>query len=284
MALVAVALVGACASSDGSRSATPSSVPAGTSGVGPVPRGVEAGVVEVTDGDTLVVEVGGREERVRLIGINTPERGECFADEATAALAGLVEGGEVRLVVDQSDRDDYGRLLRDVYVGDTFVNEDLVRDGFALANRYEPDVAHAGELEAAQAEAEAAGRGLWAPDACGRPDAAAAVVVVEEIEADPPGDDTLDPNAEYVVVRNTGDGAVDLTGWGIKDESASHRFAFPDGFSLAAGAAVTVHTGCGADTGTDLFWCNEGSAVWNNDGDTAFLLDPSGNVVDTRTY
>ena len=47
---------------------------------------------------------------------------------------------------------------------------------------------------------------------------------------------------------------------------------------------MTVHTGCGADTGTDLFWCNEGSAVWNNDGDTAFLLDPRGNVVDTRTY
>jgi micrococcal nuclease len=238
----------------------------------------------VTDGDTLVVAVEGREEDVRLIGINTPERDECFFAEATNALADLVEDQTIGLVVDETDRDQYGRLLRYVFAGDTFVNEAMVRGGFAQAVRYEPDVARADELDAAQAEAEAAQRGLWAPDACGRVDADAGALVVERIEADPPGDDTLDANAEYAVVANRSDGEVDLTGWVLKDETASHRFAFPAGFTLAAGATVTVHTGCGSATATDLFWCNQGSAIWNNDGDTAFLLDPNGNVVATRSY
>ena len=241
-------------------------------------------MLRVTDGDTLVVEVDGREEDVRLIGINTPERDECFFAEATNALVELVDGRDVRLVVDQTDRDQFGRLLRYVFVGDTFVNEAMVRDGFAQAFRYEPDVARADQLDAAQAEARADERGLWAPDACGRVDADAGALVVERIEADPPGDDTLDPNAEYAVVANRSDGEVDLTGWVLKDETASHRFAFAAGFTLPAGATVTVRTGCGSPTATDLFWCNQGSAVWNNDGDTAFLLDPNGNVVDSRSY
>lgn len=295
-----VVLLAACASSGGGAGDTASDAPTdptttsapaagtATSGVpgGPPSSGGgdRAAVVGVTDGDTLTVDLAGREEDVRLIGINTPERGECFADDATAALGDLLAGREVRLLADVSDRDQYDRLLRYVFVDDTFVNEAMVRGGYALAYRYEPDVARADELDAAQADAEEAGRGLWAPDACGRVDDAAGSLVIGDLVADPPGDDTLDANAEYVVVRNDGDAAVDLTGWGVKDESASHRFAFPSGFSLAAGASVTVHTGCGAPSATDLFWCNQGSAVWNNDGDTAFLLDPEGNIVDTLAY
>lgn len=248
--------------------------------------GDAARVTHVTDGDTIDVSLDGRDERVRLVGINAPEatQDECFSAEATAALTALVGGRTVRLVRDESDRDDYARLLRYVYVGDTFVNEDLVRRGFAQAYRYEPDTAQADRLDAAQTAAEQAQAGLWAPDACGRVRPGGAGLVVDRIEADPPGDETLDANAEFVVVRNGGAAAIDLGGWGLKDESASHRFAFPAGFTLAAGASVTVHTGCGSPTATDLFWCNQGSAVWNNDGDTAFLLDPAGNVVDTRTY
>ena len=55
-------------------------------------------------------------------------------------------------------------------------------------------------------------------------------------------------------------------------------------FDLPAGAQVRVRTGCGRDTSTDLYWCEQGSAVWNNSGDTAFLSDPRGNTVDTRSY
>ncbi len=74
-----------------------------------------------------------------------------------------------------------------------------------------------------------------------------------------------------------------------KDESASHRYDFPIGFTLLGGETVAIRTGCEIDsegpseTGTDLFWCWS-SAIWNNDGDTAFLLDDSGNIVDSRSY
>lgn len=290
LAALALLPLGACTSAPDDRG-SPSLFTAASSVPAPVrgePGGEEVGrVLRVTDGDTLRVELDGREEDVRLIGINAPETGECFAAEATAGLSELMDRArddEIVLVRDVSDRDRFGRLLRYAYVGEQSVNEAMVADGLALAVRFEPDVGGAERLEAAQADAERDGRGLWAPDACGRVDADAGSVVIADLVADPPGDDTADANAEYVVVENRGAEPVDLSGWGLKDETASHRFAFPVGFSLAPGAAVTVHTGCGSPAGADLFWCNQGSAVWNNDGDTAFLLDPDGNIVDTRAY
>lgn len=98
-------------------------------------------VTRVIDGDTIDVMIDGTEERVRYIGVNTPERDEpCYSD-ATDANRALVEGQTVRLVIDTSNRDRFDRLLRYVYVGETFVNEALVRDGWAEVARYEPDTA-----------------------------------------------------------------------------------------------------------------------------------------------
>jgi competence protein ComEC len=106
-------------------------------------------------------------------------------------------------------------------------------------------------------------------------------VVVSEVRLDADGDDNANLNDEWVRLTNRGTTPVDLTGWVVKDTSASHRYSFPAGFILEAGASVTVRTGCGTDTPTDLHWCSQGSAVWNNSGDTAFLLDPAGNIVDS---
>ena len=140
-----------------------------------------------------------------------------------------------RLETDTTDRDRYGRLLRYVYVGDTFVNEVLVRDGLAIARRYPPDVARADALASAQAQAdaEAAGRGIWNHRAL----ADAAGLELSALPADPPGVDNDDLNGEWVELTNTGHSTIDLTGWGLKDESASHRYGFPDRFELPAGAA-----------------------------------------------
>jgi micrococcal nuclease len=240
-----------------------------------------ARVVEVVDGDTIDVAWDGTQERVRLVGINTPERGECLADEAAQRLRDLVDGREVALVPDRTDRDRFGRLLRHVEVDGTDVGGLLVQEGLALARRYPPDVARADAYEAKQRSARDAGVGLWADDACG----AAAVdadVVIDAIRFDADGDDTLNLNDEWVRITNRGPSPMDLGGWVLKDTSASHRYAFPDAISLGRGASVTVRSGCGADTPTDLHWCNQGSAIWNNGGDTAFLLDPSGNIVDSR--
>jgi micrococcal nuclease len=130
-----------------------------------------ARVVRVVDGDTIIVELDGREERLRYIGVDTPESVqpntpvECFGREASAENARLVEDREVELERDVSNRDRYERLLRYVYVVEEgeriFVNEALVAGGFAHASSFPPDVKYQDVLRAAQREARDEGRGLW---------------------------------------------------------------------------------------------------------------------------
>jgi micrococcal nuclease len=119
-------------------------------------------VTRVIDGDTIEVSLAGTICKVRYIGIDTPELGEPGADEATEANRQLVEGEDVRLEKDISETDKYGRLLRYVYVGDTFVNAELVKYGLAWANAYEPDIKYQGDFEELEAKAREAGLGIWA--------------------------------------------------------------------------------------------------------------------------
>jgi len=129
---------------------------------------VEARVTRVVDGDTIDVYMDGVVHRVRYIGIDTPETVhpsepvECFGKEASAKNSQLVGGKTVRLEKDVSETDQYGRLLRYVWVGDIFVNDYLVRQGYAYASTYPPDVKYADQFAEAQTEAIANNRGLWA--------------------------------------------------------------------------------------------------------------------------
>lgn len=251
----------------------------------PVPAGDV--VVRVTDGDTFDVRLAGsasgQTETVRVIGINAPESGECLADRAEAWLRDRIDGESVLLVRDESERDQYGRLLRYVELGGVDVGVEIVRAGLAIARRYPPDTARAAALEAAQDEAERAGVGMWAPDACGPPAGGSGDLGFGAVRFDADGNDNHNLNDEWVQVVNRGAVPVDLSGWSLKDESASNRYAFPSRFLLGAGDTVTIRSGCGTDSKTDLHWCRSGSAVWNNDGDTAFLLDPAGNVIDSTS-
>ena len=244
--------------------------------------GRDATVVDVIDGDTLEVRVGGATERVRLIGINTPESGECFADEATEALADLVAGREVRLVRDTSGRDQYDRLLAYVEVDGEHVNAALVRGGYAIARAYPPDTARADALAAAQRQAEQDAAGMWAADGCASDVDARGIAL--SVRADAPGDDGANLNGEWLDIANTGRGPLDLSGWSVKDESASHRYTFADDTTVAPGSSLRLFTGCGQDSATERYWCMTDSAVWNNDGDTAFLLDAEGHTVTTYAY
>lgn len=130
----------------------------------------QAQVVRVVDGDTIVVRLGGTEEKVRLLGIDTPESVDprspvqCFGKEASAHTAALLPPGtKVRLVRDVEARDRYSRLLAYVYRDDdgAFVNLQLAQEGYAAVLTYPPNVAHAAEITAAAAAARDAGRGLW---------------------------------------------------------------------------------------------------------------------------
>lgn len=118
-------------------------------------------VNKVIDGDTMVLE---NDKIVRYIGIDAPEtsRGqECFANESTLKNKELVLGKLVRLKKDVSETDRYQRLLRYIWVEEVFVNEQLVREGFATAATYPPDVAYAELFKEAEREARENKRGLW---------------------------------------------------------------------------------------------------------------------------
>jgi micrococcal nuclease len=131
------------------------------------PATLEGMVERVVDGDTIHVRLGARVEKVRYIGINTPEvhhptKGEELGGrEATEINRRLVEGKRVRLELDVRERDRYGRLLAYVWVGDVMVNAELVRLGYAQVMTIPPNVRYQETLLKLQREARDAGRGLW---------------------------------------------------------------------------------------------------------------------------
>lgn len=169
MAMLGVALLVALSSCRKSDSATPG---------GRAEPGM-ATVARVVDGDTIQVRIGSEDEKVRLIGIDTPETHgpgglrECFGSEATRRTQALLPAGTaVRLVRDVEPRDRYGRLLAYVYrsADELFVNLTLAAEGYAATLTYPPNVAHAKEFDAATRTARSDDRGLW--QRCGGPDKA----------------------------------------------------------------------------------------------------------------
>lgn len=125
-------------------------------------------VSRVIDGDTIEIEGG---QKIRYIGIDTPETVDprttlqCFGREASEKHREMVEGENVILEKDISETDKYGRLLRYVYLPDSnsgiFINDYLVRNGYAHASSYPPDVKYQDQLRSAQQEAQSENRGLW---------------------------------------------------------------------------------------------------------------------------
>jgi micrococcal nuclease len=133
---------------------------------------LHARVLRVVDGDTIQVRLdGGRVERVRYIGVDTPESVkpdtpvQCFAKKASHFNESLVDGRAVTLRLDAEQRDRYGRLLAYVYAGPTFVNRVLVTRGYARTLTIPPNVAHADEFARLARRARQDGVGLWS--ACG---------------------------------------------------------------------------------------------------------------------
>jgi micrococcal nuclease len=229
-------------------------------------------VTEVVDGDTIRADFGGVNERIRLIGFDTPERGEPFSDEATRALAALVDDREVDLEFDVERRDQYDRLLAYVWVGSALANTEMLRAGLATLYTVPPNVAHVDALQAAQDEAQSAERGIWGAPA-GPP------VEVASAHYNAAGNDHDNLNDEYIVFRVLVSGT--LAGYSVEDD-AGHKYAFPDRI-FEAGQTLTLYTGSGADGGAELYWRSR-SAIWNNDGDTVKVLDPQGHVVAKYAY
>lgn len=141
----------------------------GASAAGPSsgPGSVFASVKKVVDGDTFRAFISGVDERVRLIGVDTPEvswyggRAGCFGAQAARYSQGRLDGERVRLGFDVGRRDRYGRLLAYVYIGPELFNQTLVQLGYARADPVPPDTRLATLFQRTEDAARSRGAGLW---------------------------------------------------------------------------------------------------------------------------
>lgn len=154
--------------------ATASAAPAAAAPA--IPAGLPRGtVIHVVDGDTLDVDLGGTVERIRLIGIDTPETVkpnssvECFGREASLYAKQLLDGQAVSIEAapSQDTRDRYGRLLAYIWLADgTLANVELVAGGYAYEYTYDQPYIYQQQFKQAQQDAQAEQRGLWSPATC----------------------------------------------------------------------------------------------------------------------
>ena len=129
---------------------------------GPPPQGDRARVTYVYDGDTVEVELRGERMKVRYIGVDTPEIDQPYYEEALEANLQLVKNEDVILERDVSNTDQYGRLLRYVYLTDgTFVNAELLREGYGRTINIPPDVSNERYFARLEDEARRNNLGIW---------------------------------------------------------------------------------------------------------------------------
>ncbi len=264
-------------------------------------------VESVTDGDTMEVRFAdGTVETVRLLGVDTPESTVTqvspdewesipdtvegrdwlanWAGRATGYARSELAGETVTIRVDpEADRRGYyGRLLVYIYTDQSNVafNRKLLERGYA--RYYDSTFSNADTYQATETTARTDGTGVWGYGT-GIPDGGTVDgVVVERVHADAEGNDNENLNDEYVVFANRNDTALALGGWTVSDE-VGHTYRIPDGVTLEPGATLTLHTGDGPDSESDLYW-GANSAIWNNGGDTVIVRDANGAVVIEHPY
>lgn len=257
-------------------------------------------VTRVIDGDTIEVLLDdGQTYPVRYIGMDTPERGDPYYEETSAKNREVLGSGVVTLVKDVSETDRYDRLLRYVFTEYTFVNLELIREGYAQAATYPPDVACAESFLETQREAQESGLGLWPLAAFLQPSGhssgptspglqpstplaqgSAVGVVIQDIYFD--GEVPMVESDEYAEITNLGSDPVGLEGWRLNAGSPGQDFIFPN-YVLNPGETCRVYTDeqhpetCG-------FSFNSDQAIWNNKGDCGYLFNAMGGQVFMLCY
>lgn len=226
-------------------------------------------VKNVIDGDTIELENG---QKVRYIGINTPEKGQNFYEEALFYNKSLVENKQVRLEYDIQKSDQYERILAYVYVDDIFVNLELINTGLAVVYTVPPNVKYTNMFVKAQKEAQEKEVGMW--------EKSEVKLKITELHADA-GDDWHNLNGEWVTISNLGSNDAYMQGFKLMDE-ANHSYTFPI-FALRKNSFVKLYSGSGTDTIEALYW-NSKVPIWNDNGDTAFLYGADGKLIDSKRY
>ncbi len=234
-----------------------------------------ARVTRHVDGDTFEVAIADpprgmrAAERVRLMGIDTPERDEPLFAEARAHVERRAGAGPVYLAFDFRRRDQFDRLLAFVYLPDgTLLNAELLETGLAVVYRGDDLMYFLPEFEELEREARSRQLGVWE----GRAGSGVIIVAIANHSRD-----------EHVLLRNDGDAAVDVSGWRILDDDGD-GVMIPARVVLAPGDSLAVGSGTGCvDTHHP---CRQLSTknIWSNSGDVAELRDGRGTVVHTYRY
>lgn len=237
------------------------------------PSAENAFVTRVIDGDTLEIEGGGV---VRVLGINTPEKKQFLYGNASDFLKNLIEGRNVTLEKDIVEMDVYGRHLRYVFIGGTFVEEEILRRGLSNAFIIPPNEKYSARLREAEEYARENKIGLWIMN-----EKHAGCISISEFHWDALGNDNENLNDEFVYLKNNCGAAISMANWTLKNSGTKiYRFG---NFFLAPGQMVKINSGCGSDSDAELFWCGK-KAIWNNGGDTLYLRDSQGHLVLSEAY
>lgn len=286
-------VLGACIFLSGC--SAPVTIPTDSPGTHPGACGIsrQAVVTRTMDGDTLAVRYSdGKEETVRVLGIDTPETedhgnwGSEFSGisdpsyltewglKASEHTRSLAKGKSVTLTADcqAEDYDQYGRLLSYVDIEGSDLGATLIKEGYArvyTAQAFE----RKSQYLSLQSEAQRSRTGLWNTEQ--KPDEKeTGPVAITKVQYDPPGEDRENLNGEFVVLSSTE--TRDLYGWTISDNSGNlytfrHVVITPD-------SPITLHAGRGTPTTTDLYW-NLDEPLLGNNGDSVTLRDSDRNVI-----
>jgi len=233
-------------------------------------------VEEEVDGDTIKVRLDdGTLETLRYLGINAPELGECYAEEATEINRALVIDRRVWLETDQEERDQYDRLLAYVYLdnqGDAMVNLMLLAIGAVDIEIREPNTRYEAVLVQMRDLARQLNLGLWSR--C----VAQATVRITRVYPNPPGGDRPDPEPwkEWIEICNKGGSSIDISGWSLTDEEGFYYF--PSDTVLNS---VGEETACLKVTGREYNPSGDVHDLFlSNSGDEVILRNKEGKEVD----
>jgi micrococcal nuclease len=221
-------------------------------------------VKRVIDGDTFELENG---KRVRLLGIEAPEKNEFYFEEATNELKKLVEGKRVLLEKDLVSEDKYGRLLRHVFINGIFVNLYLVENGFANAYFVEPNFKYYSKFLEAEKSAMNRKVGIWKKSE----DPYSNCIKLVDFKY---------KKSESVTLENICNFSINITGWKIKN-SEGKTYTFPK-FILKPQRNVTLYSGFGINKGSILYWNK--TNVWIDYGDILILRDGKDNLILAYRY
>lgn len=235
-------------------------------------------VESVIDGDTLTANSNNEAEKIRLKGINTPEKNEAGFNEAKNFLS-LYAGKKLVLEYEKNEeRDKYGRILAYLFLDNSLINEEILKQGLAHFFSYAEDK-YTKRMLKAEKIARDEGRGIWkkSENKCG------SCIVLESLD-NGAGKDDCQAGSESVVFKNKCEINCELKGWSIKDD-ATHIFIFPN-FVLPKDKKIIIYNGKGKNTESEMYFQNSGecTSLWNDDHDSLFFRDEQGGIVIFERY